>query len=217
MAARAKTSKAVILARGLGTRMRRLDETVQLSGAQAAAADVGLKAMIPVGGGRPFIDYVLSALADAGITDACLVIGPEHTAVRGYYTATSPPERVRIHFAEQARPIGTANAVLAAEQFIGADPFLVLNSDNYTRPMLRQLAQPAPALPAFSRAPRCWVTSAEPVAKYALLEFRGTGACCVSGRSRCGPARGWDGAPVSMNVAADPRILWRVALALSPS
>jgi len=55
--------KAVILARGLGTRMRKADSAARLDPTQAAAADTGIKAMIPVG--RPFLDYVLSALADA--------------------------------------------------------------------------------------------------------------------------------------------------------
>ena len=50
--------KAVILARGLGTRMRKADTGAALDSAQQAAADSGLKAMIPVG--RPFLDYVLS-------------------------------------------------------------------------------------------------------------------------------------------------------------
>src|SRR6516162_10080039 len=121
--------KCVILARGLGTRMRREDAGARLNAAQAAAAGAGLKAMIPVG--RPFLDYVLSALADAGFQQACLVIGPEHEAVREYYTRTVNPKRIEIGFAIQPRPLGTANAVIAAEEFAGADEFLVINSDNY--------------------------------------------------------------------------------------
>ena len=74
---------AVILARGLGARMRKADGGAALGEAQARAADTGLKAMIPIG--RPFLDYVLSALADAGVRKVCLVIGPEHDAVRTYY------------------------------------------------------------------------------------------------------------------------------------
>ena len=47
----------------------------------------------------PFLDYVLSALADAGITDVVLVIGPEHHQLREYFSAGAPPERVRVRFA----------------------------------------------------------------------------------------------------------------------
>ncbi len=60
-----RSTKAVILARGLGTRMRRDDAGAELSAEQASLADSGMKAMIPVG--RPFLDYVLSGLADAGV------------------------------------------------------------------------------------------------------------------------------------------------------
>jgi dTDP-glucose pyrophosphorylase len=120
-------SKAVILARGLGTRMRAGAEA-DLTAAQAAAADVGIKAMMPVG--RPFLDYVLAALADAGLRRVCLVIGPQHEAVRRYYRELSPT-RLTVEFAVQAEPRGTADAVLAAEDFVAGDSFLCLNGDNY--------------------------------------------------------------------------------------
>ncbi|MES3032409.1 MAG: nucleotidyltransferase family protein [Gemmatimonadota bacterium] len=122
------TTRAVILARGLGTRMRRADADAQLDAAQAQVADGGVKAMIPIG--RPFLDHAMSGLADAGITDVCLVIGPEHDAIRQYY-AQLPMQRVRVHFATQETANGTAGAVAAAETFAGRDTVLVMNGDNY--------------------------------------------------------------------------------------
>ena len=139
--------RAVILARGLGTRMRKADGTAALNQAQMAIADAGVKAMIPIG--RPFMDYALSALADAGYSDACLVIGPEHQIVRNYYQQ-NPPKRIRISFAVQEKPLGTANAVLAAREFIGNTLFLVVNSDNYypveALSGMRELGRPGIAL-----------------------------------------------------------------------
>src|SRR5271167_1139114 len=129
MEASASISKCVILARGLGRRMREDDTSAHINAPQAAAADSGVKAMVPVG--RPFLDYVLGALADAGFTDVCLVIGPEHNAIRDYYTRTDRPRRLQVGFAIQTDPLGTANAVLAVEDFTGTDEFLVINSDNY--------------------------------------------------------------------------------------
>ena len=123
-----RAGKAVVLARGLGTRMRESDGTARLDSVQETAAASGLKAMISFG--RPFLDYVLAALADAGVEEVCLVIGPEHSAVRDYYTETAPPRRIRVAFAVQREPRGTADAVLAAEEFAGRDDFLVINSDN---------------------------------------------------------------------------------------
>jgi glucose-1-phosphate thymidylyltransferase len=126
-----RVEKAVIMARGLGTRMRKADDSAALDVKQNAAADSGVKAMIPIGAGRPFIDYVLSALADAGYACACLVIGPEHESVREYFSVQSPPKRISVEFAVQEKPLGTADAVAASRQFAGRDRFLLLNSDNY--------------------------------------------------------------------------------------
>jgi dTDP-glucose pyrophosphorylase len=146
-----QTVKAVILARGLGKRMRRADETAELAGDQARVADTGVKAMIPIG--RPFLDYVISALADAGIAEVVLVIGPEHAVVRDYYTHTCVPTRVQVTFAIQEHPRGTADAVVAAAGAVQQNDFLVLNSDNYYPPdALRALAGlDGPGLVVFER------------------------------------------------------------------
>ena len=123
--------KAVILARGLGTRMRKTDGTAQLDTEQAAAADAGVKALMPMPIGRPFLDYVLSALADAGYRRICLVIGPEHDAMREYFGKQLQPQRIQIEFAVQEKPLGTADAVAAVEAFAGGEHFICINSDNY--------------------------------------------------------------------------------------
>lgn len=140
--------KAVILARGLGRRMRAPASGDQLSASQAAMAEAGLKAMMPFE--RPFLDYSLSALADTGFEEVCLVIGAEHNAVRVRYTQAAPPQRIRVSLAAQPEPLGTANAVLAAEKFVGNEDFLTINSDNYypvsALHMLRSLKEPAVAL-----------------------------------------------------------------------
>lgn len=145
------TERAVVLARGLGTRMRADAPDAQLDAAQAAAAARGLKAFIPIG--RPFLDYILSALADAGVPRICVVIGPEHDVVRQYYRHEIALSRVTVDFAVQAEPRGTADAVLAAEAWTAGDPFLVLNGDNYYPvPALSALAALSlPGLVAFSR------------------------------------------------------------------
>ena len=67
---------AVVLARGLGSRMRK-EGAGDLTPEQAAAAASGHKALMPIGPHR-LIDYSLSALADAGIRRAVLVVAPEH-------------------------------------------------------------------------------------------------------------------------------------------
>ncbi len=121
-------TKAIVLARGLGKRMRAADAAARLEPEQDRAASAGVKAMIPVG--RPFLDYVLSGLADAGYRDVCLIIGPEHGLVRDHY-ARVQPRLIELAYAVQAEPRGTADALLAAQDFAAEDDFAVLNGDNY--------------------------------------------------------------------------------------
>jgi glucose-1-phosphate thymidylyltransferase len=166
------TTKLVVLARGLGTRMRAASSQGALDTHQRSAADAGLKAMIPID--RPFLDYALSAHAEAGLRDVCLVIGPEHGAIREYYSSVTT-ERLTIGFAIQERPIGTADAVLSARDFVGDDEFLVVNADNYyPTPVISDLRHAnAPALPAFSRAGllRDGQIPADRIMRYALLDI----------------------------------------------
>lgn len=152
--------KAVLLARGLGSRMKQAGDEAALSTHQASAAAAGAKGMMPipsaapgVRGSRPFLDYVLSALADAGCTQVCLVVAPDHSVIRDYYDGPGRPARLAISYAVQEIANGTACAVLSARGFAGNDPFLVLNSDNvYPAPVLRVLAAlDGPGLPAFER------------------------------------------------------------------
>ena len=168
--------KAVILARGSGTRMRSPDASARLARDQARAADAGMKAMIPIG--RPFLDFVLSALADAGIRQACLVVGPDHSSIREYYQSFSR-RRIEVTFAIQEDPIGTANALLAAQLFAASDEFLVLNSDNYYPGEVFQAlsALGEPGLPAFERESlvRQSNISRERVRDYALLQMDAAG------------------------------------------
>jgi glucose-1-phosphate thymidylyltransferase len=144
--------KAVVLARGKGTRMQKADASAELTDAQRRYARSGIKAMVPLRG-RPFLDYVLSGLADAAATHICIVIGPEHDVIRDHYTRIAPPTRLRLSFAVQAEALGTADAVLSAQEFVGDDPFLALNSDNYyaTDVFRALVALDGPGLPAFSR------------------------------------------------------------------
>lgn len=167
------TTKAVILARGLGTRMRRDDPGAEIDTAQRSVADSGLKGMISIG--RPFLDYVISALADTGIGDVCLVIGPEHQRVRDYYGSEVELERVRVHFVVQKQPLGTADAVASAESFADGEHVLVLNSDNYypvhTLRALRELG--TAGLAAFERDALVRLGNIDPdrVAKFSVVQI----------------------------------------------
>ena len=202
------TQKIVVLAAGRGTRMRAAGST-DISREQASVADSGEKAMIPIG--RPFLDYALSAYADAGFTDVCLVVGPGASATREYYERVIT-RRLRFQFAVQARPIGVANAVLAARDFVGGDSFVVVNSDNYyPASVLAALrCTPASALPAFSRDGllRDGQIAPERIAAYALLDVDDEGFLRrIVEKPSAAEAAVMAAAPVSMNCwLFDPRI-----------
>src|SRR5690349_11183828 len=173
--------KAVLLARGLGSRMKKEGDAAGLTESQAAAAAAGAKGMMPITGNRtrPFLDYVLSALADAGCTSVCFVVAPDHSAIRDYYSGSGTPSRLQIDYAIQPIADGTARAVLSAESYVGRDPFLVLNSDNlYPADVLRRLVElDGPGLPVYERDSLVKESGfpLERVASFAAIEIDASG------------------------------------------
>ncbi|MCC7010826.1 MAG: nucleotidyltransferase family protein [Acidobacteria bacterium] len=149
---------------------------VPLTAAQDAAARAGLKGLMPVGGGagRPFLDYVLSALVDAGIREIGLVVAPEHDAIGAQYAGERTPSRVALHYVVQREPIGTADAVGSAESFVDGRPFLVVNADNLypVETLAAMRALDGPGLPGFERDDlvRSSGIPRERVAAFALLK-----------------------------------------------
>jgi dTDP-glucose pyrophosphorylase len=214
------TTRAVILARGLGTRMRQADHEAALDPSQAAVADAGVKGMIPIG--RPFLDYVISALADAGITDVCLVIGPEHEAIREYYR-TLPTARAQVTFAVQERARGTADAVAAAWDFADDRHFLVLNSDNYYPvEAYRQLAAlGAAGLIGFDREALVarGNISEDRIRKFAMVECDASGALTriVEKPDEATFARMAPHALVSMNLWSFSPVIFEACRRVQPS
>lgn len=143
--------RALILARGAGSRMREADPAAVLTPAQQQAAAAGLKPLMPIAG-RPFLDYVLESLRAAGLTELALVVAPGSHPIRTAYEqgiGTHPAPS----FVVQDQPRGTADAVVSAESWSAGEPFLVLNADNlYPVPVLRSLAAlDGPGLPVFDR------------------------------------------------------------------
>lgn len=165
------------MARGLGTRMRKAAVGVSLTAEQASAAQAGVKAMISLDG-RPFLDYVISSLADAGFDQFCLVIGPEHDLIRDYYDSCEK-SRVEITYAIQEQPLGTADAVAAAEHFAGDDRVLVVNSDNfYPEDAVARLREvPASATLGFTKRAMIDQSNIDPerIRAFALLDSDDSG------------------------------------------
>ena len=139
-------------------------------------AESGLKTLLPVG--RPFIDYVLGGLADAGFRRVCIVIGTRHDLLRTHCEKL-PCQRLSIEYVTHQEPKGTANALLAAESCAGQDSLLLINSDNYyPTTVLRTLrkTQP-PATAGFDRNALAELSniSSGRIAKYAIMTVNADG------------------------------------------
>jgi len=201
--------------------MRKAEAGVALDPDQEAMAGEGQKGMIPVG--RPFLDYILSGLADAGYSKVCLVIGPEHHAVCNYYSGAGRPQRVRLEFAIQERPLGTADAVLAAESFSAGEPFLAVNADNlYPRAALEALrGLNGPGLAGFFRSGllRGGLIPAERILDFALIEVSADGYLTrIVEKPDPETAQGFGPDPlVSMNAWILPPSIFASSRAIAPS
>jgi dTDP-glucose pyrophosphorylase len=156
-----RATLAVVLARGLGSRLRTEDGSA-LGVEQAAAAARGSKGLVPLNG-RPLLDYLLHELADSGVTDVVFVVAPDDEAIQQRYEHDAPPTRLQLRYAVQREPRGTADALLAARDAVEAAcgaprddaqarHFLVCNADNlYPAAAIAELVNAdGPGLAAFA-------------------------------------------------------------------
>ena len=210
---------SVLLAAGRGTRLQTSSET-SLSPAQLSAAASGFKAAFPLND-RPFLDYILSSLADAGFDEACIIVRPDDSVLRARYSSPTP-SRIRLRFVVQKQPLGTAHALLTAEPVIGEQPFIVLNADNYYPvsglALLREANEPSTL--AFSRAGLLENGQLEPdrLARYAVLERDAAGYLTDVIEKPDDPrlvAR--DNAAISMNVWRFDERIFDACRGLTPS
>jgi mannose-1-phosphate guanylyltransferase len=109
--------QAVILAGGLGTRLR------------AVSGDTP-KPMVAVQH-KPFLEYPIGLLQAFGIHDIVLCVGYHADAVRAYF-GDGARWHLNLTYAAEPEPRGTAGALKFAENFLD-ETFLVLNGDTYAR------------------------------------------------------------------------------------
>lgn len=169
---RVSVRRAVVLARGAGSRMRAGEDSALLTPEQQRAAAAGHKALMPIGG-RPFLDFGLRALGAVGISDVALIVAPDHAEMVAAYPDGRSPDGMAISWLVQSEPRGTANAVLAAREWAADEPFLAMNGDNvYPVPALSALvALDGPGLAGFDRGDLIATSNipAERIAAFALV------------------------------------------------
>ncbi|MFQ3295471.1 MAG: NDP-sugar pyrophosphorylase family protein, partial [Natrialbaceae archaeon] len=110
--------KAVILAAGEGNRLEPLTANRP-------------KPMIPVAN-KPVLEYVVEAVADAGIQEIVLVVGYERSRIQSHF-GDGDDWDVAIEYAVQEKQLGTGHAALQARPHVD-EPFLVLNGDRIIDP-----------------------------------------------------------------------------------
>jgi len=108
------TSEAIILAGGLGTRLR------------SAIGDLP-KPLAPVGG-RPFLQLLLSSLSRAGIDRVVLSLGHGAQPIRERFATCTHPH---LTFAIEETPLGTGGAIRDSQRQIRGDHAFVLNGDTF--------------------------------------------------------------------------------------
>ena len=105
--------KAVILAAGEGTRLD-------------PVTNVRPKPMLPIAN-RPLLEYVVEAVSAAGIDEIVLVVGYERERIQSHF-GDGDEWGIEITYAVQETQLGTGDAILQTEPYIGGD-FVVLNGD----------------------------------------------------------------------------------------
>lgn len=108
--------RAMILAAGLGTRLRPLTEEVP-------------KPLLPVAN-RPQIHYVLDQLARAGVQE--VVVNLHHLAQHVRSALGESYGGIRIAYSHEPELLGTGGGLKKVERFFAEEPFILANADALT-------------------------------------------------------------------------------------
>lgn len=110
--------KTIILAGGMGTRLRDVVSDVP-------------KPMAPVGG-KPFLEYIILALAAQGLNEIILSVGYKKEIIQSYFEDGSQ-WRVEIVYSEEDTPLGTGGAIREATKITDSPRYLILNGDTFNQ------------------------------------------------------------------------------------
>jgi len=116
--------KAIILVGGQGSRMRPLTNYLP-------------KNIVPVCG-VPFLTYQIEYLKSAGVKEIVFSIGYRPEDIRKVY-GDGRRHQVKIHYALEKSPLGTAGALKNSEKYVKNSPVIVLNGDILTDIPLDQM------------------------------------------------------------------------------
>ena len=162
--------EAIVLAGGLGTRLRGVVDDVP-------------KPMAPVQG-RPFLALILDQLVGAGFKTAIIATGYRHEAIRSYFGADY--RGLALRYSVEDEPLGTGGAIrLACAQADARDVF-VLNGDTYLELDFRAMMEAHVRAGSHLSMAICHVSD---VARYGALELCDDRVQRFLEKGRSGP--GW--------------------------
>jgi len=133
--ANVKLPPAVILAGGLGKRLR-------------SAYAAGPKSMAPIAG-KPFIDYLLRWLRAEGVEEVVICVGYKRSSIQRY-VGKGRKWGLRVSYSIERKLLGTAGAVKNAEPLISSRRVLVLNGDTLVGVKLKSLVEFHQSRPAWA-------------------------------------------------------------------
>jgi glucose-1-phosphate thymidylyltransferase len=150
-------------------------------------------------------------------------VRPDDSLIRDWYRTVIRPARLRITFADQDAPRGTADALLAAADFAGDSVVLMLNGDNhYPAHIVRELAAAhAAALPGFDAQSLVELggIQADRLRAYAILRVNEAGDLVdiVEKPDEATFRAAGPHALISMNIWSFPPAIFEACRAVTPS
>jgi UTP--glucose-1-phosphate uridylyltransferase len=155
-----KITRAVITAAGKGQRTLPLQTLIDRDGIE-----------------KSVLSILVEETLRAGVEEICVVVRPGDQAP---YTQVAGEHAARLHFVQQAQPLGYGHAIYCAREFAGATPFLHLVGDHLY--VSRSEVGCAQALVQTAEAQECAVSAVQATRESQLPYYGAVGGQRVPGQ-----------------------------------
>ncbi|OAG27021.1 nucleotidyltransferase family protein [Thermodesulfatator autotrophicus] len=115
--------EAIVLAGGLGTRLRKVVKDVP-----KPMADIN---------GKPFLEYLLTFLAKQGIEKVILSVGYKYEVIKGYFGKSFLG--IELVYSVECKPLGTGGGIRKSLSYIDSENVFIMNGDTLFEVALNKL------------------------------------------------------------------------------